>query len=129
MVPAHLYILEALPRLPNLKIDRIGLAELDAARALNSDRRDDPLVDEVAEVFEMVLGVSGAGPEDNLPSLGGDSLQAIEIISELEARFGLRVPSDVFEARHNIRDLAMWIGAECASGLDPGCGSQSALEA
>jgi acyl-coenzyme A synthetase/AMP-(fatty) acid ligase/acyl carrier protein len=116
MMPAAIVILEALPRLPNLKIDRLRLAALDAARALlPSDRADDPLLDEVAGIFETVLGIGNATPEDSLPSLGGDSLQAVEIMAEIEARFGLVVPEDIFAARSNIRDVASWIASEQTS--------------
>jgi acyl carrier protein len=116
MMPAAIAILEALPRLPNLKIDRARLAELDTARAnLPSDRADDPLLDEVAGIFEKVLGVGDATPEDSLSSLGGDSLQAVEIMAEIEARFGFSVPGDIFAARSDIRDVAACISAEQAS--------------
>jgi acyl-CoA synthetase (AMP-forming)/AMP-acid ligase II/acyl carrier protein len=110
MVPADLFVVEALPRLPNMKVDRDRLAELDAERqAAAGDGRGGPLLHEVTGIIETVLGVSGATPEDNLSSLGGDSLQAVAIMAELEARFGLSVPSDIFAARRNIRDLASWI--------------------
>ncbi|MGH6925223.1 MAG: non-ribosomal peptide synthetase [Propylenella sp.] len=113
MVPAHLFILEALPRLPKMKIDRIRLAEIDAERALRpAGRTGDALLEEVAGIIETVLGVSGATPEDSLASLGGDSLQAVEIMAEIETRFGLAVPGDIFASRRSIRDLASWIAAE-----------------
>jgi acyl-coenzyme A synthetase/AMP-(fatty) acid ligase/acyl carrier protein len=116
MVPAHLVILDALPRLPNLKIDRRRLAEIDAEHALRpAGRAGDPLLDEVTGIIETALGVKGATPEDNLASLGGDSLQAVEIMAEIETRFGLAVPEDIFASRRNIRDLASWIAAKRAS--------------
>ncbi len=45
----------------------------------------------MAAIFERVLGVVGATVEDNLLSLGGDSLNATEIALELKARFGVDV--------------------------------------
>jgi acyl-coenzyme A synthetase/AMP-(fatty) acid ligase/acyl carrier protein len=113
MVPAEVLVLEELPRLPNLKVDRVMLAELDVAGTRQrSNRSDDPLIDEVALIFERILEISGATPEDNLPSLGGDSLQAVLVAAELEARFGFAIPLEIFETRRSIRGLASWIAAE-----------------
>ena len=76
MVPSVFYV-EALPRLPNFKIDRQQLLRLDAARAADlTGRQADPTLDLVARAFEAVIGCSGATGEDDLLSLGGDSLQA-----------------------------------------------------
>lgn len=116
MVPADLFVVEALPRLPNMKVDRDRLAELDAVRETAAgDPRGHPVLIEVTGIIETVLGVSGATPEDNLSSLGGDSLQAVEIMAEVEARFGVSVPTDLFAARRNIRDLASWIAERAAT--------------
>jgi acyl-coenzyme A synthetase/AMP-(fatty) acid ligase len=88
MIPATLRVIDALPRLPNLKIDRIQLAQIDGARAVQmADPIDDPLIIEVAKIFESVLDIAGATPEDNVSSLGGDSLQAVRVAVELESRF------------------------------------------
>ena len=73
-----------------------------------------------------MLGVSGATPEDNLPSLGGNSLQAVIVAAELETHFGLQIPAEVFEERHNIQELASWIEAQrCSPRTDPSADSLS----
>ena len=62
MIPATLHVLEELPRLPHLKIDRVRLAELDAARHTEPcDRPFDRTMTEAglygffAEVFQDVF--------------------------------------------------------------------------
>ena len=115
MVPAQIVVTDALPRLPGFKIDRKALAALDARRAHEAaDGTGDALTDEIARVMEQVLGRAGATPEDSLASLGGDSLQAVEVIAELEARFGVEIPSEDFAAAESIRELAAWIGRQAA---------------
>ena len=91
MVPASIVVVDALPWLPNFKIDRQALQALDAEAVKRAEAPADPLALEVAAIFERVLGVVGATVEDNLLSLGGDSLNATEIALELKARFGVDV--------------------------------------
>jgi amino acid adenylation domain-containing protein len=110
MHPATVFMIEALPKLANFKIDRAALAALDAARDDGAAaRKADPLLDDVASAFEAVLGIRGATPEDNLLSLGGDSLQAVGVALELQNRTGVTVPQEVFAEIRSIRDLAEWI--------------------
>ena len=106
MVPSVIY-LERLPRLPNFKIDRQGLQRADAARAADlSARQADSMLDLVAGAFEAVLRCQGATGEDDLLSLGGDSLQALEVVLELERRLGRKIPKDGFLASRNLAELA-----------------------
>jgi acyl carrier protein len=110
MVPATIKIIEQLPRLSNLKLDRVRLAQMDAeciAEMINPV--DDPLITEIIKLFESVLGSLRITPGDNVSSLGGDSLQAIKVALELELRFGIAIPVEVFESMQSIRELARWL--------------------
>jgi amino acid adenylation domain-containing protein len=113
MVPASLFVVDALPRLANFKLDRIALTRRDEQRMTTADAGGSKsLLGQVAGVFEEVVGVSSATPEDNLLSLGGDSLQAIDVMLALHRRTGVIVPSEVFQQSQTIRELALWIGAQ-----------------
>jgi acyl carrier protein len=68
-------------------------------------------VDEVIKVFESVIGTFGATHQDNISSLGGDSLQVIKIALELESRFGIAMDSESFDASRTIRELTCWIAS------------------
>jgi amino acid adenylation domain-containing protein len=115
MVPAAVTVLDALPRLPNLKIDRTRLAEIHAAhRARGADQLDDPLVVQMIKIFETVIGTTNATPDDNAASLGGDSLQSIIVAVELEKHFRITIPVEIFEGVQTIRDLAAWIATNKA---------------
>jgi amino acid adenylation domain-containing protein len=100
MAPAAIFIVEALPWLANFKLDRRRLTEMDAEAIAAPERSDDQIAAEIIAIFERALGVRGATAEDNLLSLGGDSLDATEIALELKRRFGLAVlPGDFIGAR------------------------------
>jgi fengycin family lipopeptide synthetase D/gramicidin S synthase 2/tyrocidine synthetase-2 len=115
MIPATLAVLDDLPRLPNLKIDRVGLTRQDAERSVQpADPIANPVIAEVARIFETVLGTTGATPDDNVASLGGDSLQAVKVAIELETRFQIAIPADIFESTQTIRELARWIATRQA---------------
>ena len=115
MVPSVFYV-EPLPRLPNFKIDRQALQRLDATRASDpSARQGDPMLDLVACAFEAVIGCSGATGEDDLLSLGGDSLQAVEVLLELQRRLGRKVPMRTFSKARNLAELAAALDGAKAS--------------
>ena len=112
MIPASITILDALPWLPNFKIDRQALQALDAEAARRAEAPADPLTLAVAEIYERVLGVVGATGQDNLLSLGGDSLNATEIALELKARYGLQVEINDLVPTRSIAEWAQRIRTE-----------------
>jgi amino acid adenylation domain-containing protein len=109
MIPSAFFLVDELPRLPSLKIDRTRLAALDAQGALQPpDEGKDPMLDAIAGLFESVLSTTGATADDTLATLGGDSMKAVEIALELERRFGLAV--ETLELL-TIRELARLVAA------------------
>ena len=95
---------------PISKVDRVRLEQFDAERPIEArDRLDDPLIEEIAHIYEAVLGVRGLSPDDNVESLGGDSLQAITIQVELEHRFGVLFPEYMIEQRPSIHEIAQFL--------------------
>jgi len=102
MVPGFVAI-RALPRLPNLKIDRSRLARFDARHAQQvAERTSDPDVLKAIAAFERVLQVKGITADDSLASLGGDSLQAVKIALELERDFGVPIPIELFNPGRSV---------------------------
>ncbi len=112
MMPAAITVLGALPWLANFKIDRQALQTLDAEAVARAAAPADPLTLAVAKVYEGVLGVVGATGEDNLLSLGGDSLNATEIALELKARYGLEVEINDLIPTRSIAEWAERIRAQ-----------------
>jgi acyl carrier protein len=58
-----------------------------------------------------VLGCT-ATLDDNVLSLGGDSMQAVTIALELESRLAVEIPIETFQATQTIRELAEWIALQ-----------------
>ena len=113
MVPPTIIVVDELPRLPNLKIDRVRLTRMDAERVAQlAKESDDAVVGEVARIFEHVLGVTDPAIDDNVASLGGDSLQALRVAAELEKRFGVAIPPRIFQRSETIGALAQWIALQ-----------------
>ncbi len=95
MVPAAFVLLEALPVMPNGKMDRRALPAPDRSRpefekAFVAPR--DELELELAHIWEEVLGVRPVGARDNFFELGGHSLLAVRLFARIEKRLGRRLP-------------------------------------
>jgi len=95
MVPAVFVLLEALPLMPNGKVDRRALPAPDRARpelekAFVAPR--DALELQLTHIWEEVLGVRPIGVRDNFFELGGHSLLAVRLFTLIENRLGKRLP-------------------------------------
>ncbi|MDB5731131.1 MAG: non-ribosomal peptide synthetase [Variovorax sp.] len=101
MVPQHVVVLEALPLLPNGKVDRKALPA-PQARAHSAAQRLAPRNEReriVLETLEQVLKLPGLGIQDDFFALGGHSLLAARATTLLSRAFGVTVPlRTLFEA-------------------------------
>ena len=94
MVPQHVVPLDALPLLPNGKIDRKALpvpmiavvAETGSVLEKPSDARVGYLMD----LWTALLGVA-AGPSDNFFDLGGHSMLAVQMANRVAKDTGVRI--------------------------------------
>ena len=115
-VPSAIHVLEAFPMLANYKIDLIGLAKLDAERQeAKVVSPTSPTELRVCHAFERILQLSGVAPTDSFSALGGDSLQALELLADLESTLGLEIPEEIIERNDSVRALAEWIAAKLRS--------------
>ncbi|MGD1020131.1 MAG: amino acid adenylation domain-containing protein [Verrucomicrobiia bacterium] len=95
MVPAVFVLLDALPLMPNGKIDR---------RALPSPDRSRPELDKafvaprtsteesLAEIWAQLLNIERVGIHDNFFDLGGHSLLATQLVSRIREGFQVEIP-------------------------------------
>ena len=96
MVPAAFAPVDALPRLPNGKLDRRALAGLAAVPGRPAER---PFVaprnaveEQLAAAWSELLGVGRVGVDDNFFELGGHSLLATRLASRIRRDFGVELP-------------------------------------
>jgi thioesterase domain-containing protein/aryl carrier-like protein len=101
MVPAAITLVETLPLTPNGKIDRRSLRELGLGRTEmpnGSSGPRDSLEVQLLTIWEHVLNVRPISVQDNFFSLGGHSLHAVRLISQIHARIGQDLPvAAIFE--------------------------------
>jgi amino acid adenylation domain-containing protein len=131
MVPSAFGFLEALPRLPNGKLDRRALAAL----PLNGTGAGEGFVppateDEVrlAAIWAEVLGVPRVGLHDDFFRLGGHSLLATRIVARLRRDFGVELPlRSLFQEPTVARLLGAVREAKAAGGPPPAAPRIAAL--
>ena len=107
-MPSWLMPLDALPLSDNGKVRRSALPEPLAERALDGVEYVAPasaIEREMADVWRAQLGIDRVGVRDNFFDLGGDSLQAIRIVAELNRRGHALRTTDLFE-HQSIAELA-----------------------
>ncbi|WP_254205224.1 amino acid adenylation domain-containing protein [Nocardia alni] len=98
MVPAAITVVEDIPRMPSGKVDRKALPTTDfvprdgAGRAPTTPREAT-----LATLFAQALGVDSVGVDDSFFALGGDSIVAVQFLSQARAA-GLKISAqDMFE--------------------------------
>lgn len=107
MQPATLTPLAALPLNPNGKVDRKALPAPTAAAAADTPRGHPrtPVEEIIAATWAEVLGLERVGVQDNFFTLGGHSLQTIQIIDRL-SRAGLGLTLEQMMQHQTVAELA-----------------------
>ncbi|MCU1758985.1 amino acid adenylation domain-containing protein [Pseudomonas sp. 14P_8.1_Bac3] len=113
MVPAHVLVLAAMPLSPNGKLDRKALPLPD----LNQAQRpfiapETPLEQGLAQLWQEALQVERVSLDDNFFEVGGHSILAIQFISALHARLGIKLALQHMLAHPTIEALARFIALE-----------------
>jgi aryl carrier-like protein len=88
MVPAAFVLLDALPRTPSGKVDRLALPAPEALRPAHDRAYVPPRTaaeQTIAVAWQAVLRIDQAGLHDNFFALGGDSLLLAEVHARLQA--------------------------------------------
>ncbi|HLN03607.1 MAG TPA: amino acid adenylation domain-containing protein [Bryobacteraceae bacterium] len=102
MVPTRLTFLDALPRLPNGKVDYRGLSEPELGEiAPNGDSPapNDALEQGLAGIFEELLGRGPVNTRQSFFDLGGDSVLVARLLRRIEGTVGTRLTmATVFQA-------------------------------
>ncbi|WP_416043140.1 fengycin non-ribosomal peptide synthetase FenE [Bacillus halotolerans] len=105
MMPAYVIEMDALPLTANGKLNRKALPEPDITSKQTYVPPRNDLEEQLAIIWQEVLGTQRIGIEDSFFELGGDSIKALQVSARL-GRYGWSLhASDLF--RHpNIKDLS-----------------------
>jgi aspartate racemase len=109
MVPTAYVMLEKLPLTPNGKVDRKALPPPEATTIeapSGSGAARDTLEQLLAQLWKRILGVRHVGLGDDFFDLGGHSLAAVRLFSEIEKLTGKRLPLATLFQASTVGELA-----------------------
>ena len=115
MIPQHMVPIDVIPMTANGKVDRRNLPAPDiAGQATKNVVAPKNATEEfLVELWARILGVPTVSVEDNFFNAGGQSLLAVQMIGEIEKKFGIRL-----KARTVILETLGGIAAVVADGTD-----------
>ncbi|HEU5228866.1 MAG TPA: AMP-binding protein [Ktedonobacteraceae bacterium] len=120
-VPRYIVIVDAIPKGPTGKVQRLSLAKLlgfvsDDTTAIEEKMEyvapRNVLEEQIATIWAQVIGYEEVGVTNNFFQLGGDSLMAEQVISRVNDVLQVNVPMLAFFEAPTIADLAALIGAQ-----------------
>ena len=121
MIPSAFVYLDALPTLPNGKLNRRelpapGSARPDLGTVLVASRT--PAERALLQVWADVLGLDEIGVHDNFLELGGDSLLAGQVISRVISEFRVDLPLRSLFRAPTVAEMALAITQRRAKAAD-----------
>ncbi|MFV2104323.1 non-ribosomal peptide synthetase [Micromonospora sp. LOL_024] len=121
MIPSALVWHDTLPLTRNGKVDRAQLGTVEPAVGTPADppagpaapsaptgdtAGEDEVEAELARIWSRVLGVPAIAPETSLYDLGGDSLAAARILTEVRKLFRVTIPLEQIYQVRTVRTMA-----------------------
>ncbi|MBV9769538.1 MAG: amino acid adenylation domain-containing protein, partial [Bryobacterales bacterium] len=108
MIPAAFAIVESLPKTTSGKLDRKALPvpEIGSEREREFVAPSDVIEERLASLWQEILGVRPIGVTDNYFDLGGHSLQALRLFSEIKVYFELELPLATLFYAPTVRTMA-----------------------
>ncbi len=98
MVPAHLVELTSFPLTANGKIDRKALPDPEGTAEGGYTAPRNETEAKLAEIWQDILELDQVGINDDFFEIGGHSLLAVRLVSQVRKSFGMELPiSDVFD--------------------------------
>ncbi|MRH99224.1 hypothetical protein GH721_01650 [Kriegella sp. EG-1] len=112
MVPSSIILVDEFPTLPNGKIDRKKLNDINDIQRTNktilSKERISDTEQELIKIWEEVLGFSPINVNDNFFEIGGDSILSIQIIARAR-KAGIMLEANQIFDHQTIAELALFI--------------------
>nr|P0C064.2 RecName: Full=Gramicidin S synthase 2; AltName: Full=Gramicidin S synthase II; Includes: RecName: Full=ATP-dependent proline adenylase; Short=ProA; AltName: Full=Proline activase; Includes: RecName: Full=ATP-dependent valine adenylase; Short=ValA; AltName: Full=Valine activase; Includes: RecName: Full=ATP-dependent ornithine adenylase; Short=OrnA; AltName: Full=Ornithine activase; Includes: RecName: Full=ATP-dependent leucine adenylase; Short=LeuA; AltName: Full=Leucine activase [Brevibacillus b len=111
MIPSYFVSLEAMPLTANGKIDKRSLPEPDGSISIGTEyvAPRTMLEGKLEEIWKDVLGLQRVGIHDDFFTIGGHSLKAMAVISQVHKECQTEVPLRVLFETPTIQGLAKYI--------------------
>jgi amino acid adenylation domain-containing protein len=121
MIPSTFVVLDSLPLNPNGKVDRRALPPPNREIAVSRQVFVAPETDielALASIWAEVLGIERVSVNDNFFDLGGHSLSATRVLSQVQRRFKVEIALRSFFETPSIAGLALSIEAALVKKLE-----------
>ncbi len=106
-VPSRILVVDAIPKGPSGKVQRLALAEGLRARLESAYTPPQTAAERrLARIWRDALEVRRVGRHDDFFALGGSSLSAVRVLSGIERQFGVRLSPATLFAHPVLADLA-----------------------
>ncbi len=92
MVPSAFVMLEAFPLTPNGKVDRKALPKPEVSATAATVAPRDEVETKLQKIWQEILQCGPMGVTDNFFDLGGHSLMAVRLVSEIKKAMGIEIP-------------------------------------
>ena len=109
MLPAFYTVMAEFPLTPSRKIDKNALPDPDWTRGSTADEVEcpqTPAEEKMLAIWQEALGRQGIGVTDNFFEIGGHSLLAARMMTEIERQFNVPIPLVTLLEKPSIRELA-----------------------
>ncbi|MEV6238350.1 amino acid adenylation domain-containing protein [Lentzea sp. NPDC051838] len=117
MVPSVLSVLDEFPLTANGKVDRAALSALPASTDAEVEKPADAEEEVLLGLWRGFFGTDELSVTDDFFDLGGDSLQAVRLVSLVRQATGVEMRVSTLFAAPTIRALARWLSAAAPSGV------------
>ncbi|MBD2016401.1 amino acid adenylation domain-containing protein [Microcoleus sp. FACHB-53] len=109
MIPSAFVMLDALPHLPNGKVDRRNLKVFDVDKTELTENYmapRTPIEEAIAKIWAKLLNYDRVGIQDNFFEVGGDSLLAVRLMAQIHQQFEREIPLSTLFLNPTVEGLA-----------------------
>lgn len=113
MIPGLWMELESIPLNANGKIDRNALPEIENDHGQKDFLAPRNVIEQdLVQIWQAILGVSGISINDNFFDLGGQSLLAIQMLVDVEKKFNRKININAIFKFTTVEALALFLAQE-----------------
>ena len=130
MVPTAFFAIDTIPLTPNGKVDRKKLPQIDLTELKQTEfvAPRNPCEEELAIIWQRLLGIEQVGVHDNFFELGGHSLLATQMLTRIREAYDIELPLRTIFEVSTVAGIAEIISAMFPNELEDSCDDDEAFE-